>query len=60
MDELGVMLPLGSAEPLPVAESRGEAAIDTAVRVGMQSCKKFWEAGDYEGAPSGDWDLLFW
>ncbi|KAF2311529.1 hypothetical protein GH714_024598 [Hevea brasiliensis] len=22
-----------------------------------QSCKQFWKAGDYEGAPCGDWDL---
>ncbi|KAJ0112603.1 hypothetical protein Patl1_01272 [Pistacia atlantica] len=58
LDDLGVALPLGFAEPLQMSEPRREAAIDTAVRTGLQSCKQFWKAGDYEGAPSGDWDFF--
>ncbi|KAJ8772487.1 hypothetical protein K2173_027664 [Erythroxylum novogranatense] len=51
LDELGVVLPAGFLAPLPPPLENGSVSL-----VG-QSCKQFWKAGDYEGAPSGDWGL---
>lgn len=60
MNELGVVLPVGFLDPLPalmlpesdVAGDRRESSLKVSV---AQSCKQFWKAGDYEGAPCGDW-----
>lgn len=57
-EDLEVVLPVGFLEPLPAPECLPAAAEkDKAVSVGLQSCKQFWKAGDYEGAPSGDWEF---
>ncbi|KAH9705504.1 protein MICRORCHIDIA 4 [Citrus sinensis] len=56
--DLEVVLPVGFLEPLPAPERLpGAAGNDKAVSVGLQSCKQFWKAGDYEGAPSGGWEF---
>ncbi|KAA8540660.1 hypothetical protein F0562_024421 [Nyssa sinensis] len=65
LSELGVVLPVGFLDPLP----REEAALPPVVpspqstpnvngnaSANFQSCKQFWKAGDYEGAPGGVWD----
>ncbi|KAJ8752612.1 hypothetical protein K2173_005501 [Erythroxylum novogranatense] len=61
-DEFGVAFPVGFLAPLP-PEAAAEviplatSAANGSVSVATQSCKQFWKAGDYEGAPSGDWVL---
>lgn len=57
LDDLGVVLPVGFLEPLPALERYPVATREKAVSVGLENCKQFWKAGDYEGAPSGDWDF---
>ncbi|OAY30716.2 protein MICRORCHIDIA 7 isoform X2 [Manihot esculenta] len=70
LDELGVVLPVGFLAPLsPAPLALPQSAVDvhlsstpTApsgngnVSSTGQSSKQFWKAGDYEGAPCGDWD----
>ncbi|KAL5791544.1 hypothetical protein ACOSP7_000138 [Xanthoceras sorbifolium] len=57
-DNFEVVLPVGFLDPLTVQEPQREVVTNTASSVaGLQSCKQFWKAGDYEGAPSGDWDF---
>ena len=46
-DELKFVLPEGFGPSITTEAPSG--------RVG--SCKQFWKAGDYEGAPGGNWDL---
>ncbi|KAL6559602.1 hypothetical protein OROGR_004719 [Orobanche gracilis] len=63
-DDLNAVLPVGFLDPLPsplsssprkerlhleLPPSRVNAVVET-------SSKQFWKAGDYEGAPGGDWD----
>ncbi|CDY34330.1 BnaA01g14330D [Brassica napus] len=48
-DELKFVLPEGFGQPIPPPPHASSG------RVG--SCKQFWKAGDYEGAPGGNWDL---
>ncbi|KAF5730974.1 putative zinc finger protein [Tripterygium wilfordii] len=55
LGDLGVELPVGFLAPLPPVERQSTANAGLAV-IG-QSCKQFWKAGDYEGAPSGDWEF---
>lgn len=58
LDELGIVLPDGFLDPLPPEEllrlppppSGNHSAVI------VQSCKQFWKAGDYDGAPSCDWN----
>ncbi|TXG48549.1 hypothetical protein EZV62_024424 [Acer yangbiense] len=58
LDNLEVVLPVGFLDPLTVQEPLREVVTNTATSVArVQSCKQFWKAGDYEGAPSGDWDF---
>ncbi|CAH8304178.1 unnamed protein product [Eruca vesicaria subsp. sativa] len=67
-NELAVVLPEGFGQSIPPvnmthtfpadscnAFSHMPAAGVSSGRVG--SCKQFWKAGDYEGAPGGNWDL---
>ncbi|KAK3183192.1 hypothetical protein Dsin_030478 [Dipteronia sinensis] len=57
-DNFEVVLPVGFLDPLTVQEPLREVVTNTATSVArLQSCKQFWKAGDYEGAPSGDWDF---
>ncbi|KAK0590553.1 hypothetical protein LWI29_028735 [Acer saccharum] len=57
-DNFEVVLPVGFLDPLTVQEPLREVVMNTATSVArVQSCKQFWKAGDYEGAPSGDWDF---
>ncbi|XP_027340218.1 protein MICRORCHIDIA 7-like [Abrus precatorius] len=61
----GVVLPVGFLSPLPPAPPQPAAedavlslpapewASNSALRLSVQSCKQFWKAGDYDGAPSG-------
>ncbi|GFZ17346.1 hypothetical protein Acr_26g0006160 [Actinidia rufa] len=71
MEDLGMVLPLGFLDPLPPkyaaspsplllpAVSRPQPANGKGNlngRVNFGSSKQFWKAGDYEGAPHGDWD----
>ncbi|CAG7884340.1 unnamed protein product [Brassica rapa] len=43
------------ADPCNVFSQMPAAGVSSSGRVG--SCKQFWKAGDYEGAPGGNWDL---
>ena len=65
----GIVLPIGFLDPLPPEEppALAPAAVASPVEVGQpsssaskslvdQSCKLFWKAGEYEGAPCGDFD----
>ncbi|KAL6576254.1 hypothetical protein OROHE_000035 [Orobanche hederae] len=63
-DDLNAVLPVGFLDPLPSPLSpspRKErlhlelppARVNAVVEA---SSKQFWKAGDYEGAPGGDWD----
>lgn len=60
MSELGEVLPVGifdPAAPLMLPEANREVALpESGMDVAVSSCKQFWKAGDYEGAPCGDWD----
>ncbi|KAL6280855.1 hypothetical protein ACE6H2_017736 [Prunus campanulata] len=64
LDGMGVVLPVGFLSPLPpegVAPMLPgpEAAVTRVENTGVvsqPSCKQFWKAGDYEGAPCGNWD----
>ncbi|XP_050224107.1 protein MICRORCHIDIA 7-like [Mercurialis annua] len=70
LDNLGAVFPVGFLAPLnqvpPVISTvpPPETAVVTAsqsngngnVSLVGQNCKQFWKAGDYEGAPCGDWD----
>lgn len=58
---LDVVLPVGFLDPLPplaVAPPATETPRESGLEVASssQGCKQFWKAGDYEGAPCGDWD----
>lgn len=58
---LDVVLPVGFLDPLPplaVAPPPTETPRESGLEVASssQGCKQFWKAGDYEGAPCGDWD----
>lgn len=71
VDELAVRLPEGFCQSLPpedvtyafpaapcsffVPNSSPQPYSGMSGRTG--SCKQFWKAGDYEGAPGGYWDL---
>ncbi|VVB12146.1 unnamed protein product [Arabis nemorensis] len=71
VDELAVRLPEGFSQSLPpedvtyafpaapcnffVPNSSPQPSSGMSGRTG--SCKQFWKAGDYEGAPGGNWDL---
>ncbi|PON95717.1 Histidine kinase-like ATPase, C-terminal domain containing protein [Trema orientale] len=59
LNELGVVLPVGFLDPLPpLMAPETDAVVDpreSGLKVSSQSCKQFWKAGDYEGAPCGDW-----
>ncbi|KAF5732235.1 putative zinc finger protein [Tripterygium wilfordii] len=59
LDELGVELPVGFLAPLPpLATPVGRQSTgNEGLAVIGQSCKQFWKAGDYEGAPCGDWEF---
>ncbi|CDY11045.1 BnaA03g47040D [Brassica napus] len=69
-NELAVVLPPGGfdqpvppvnmthtfpADPCNAFSQMPAAGVSSSGRVG--SCKQFWKAGDYEGAPGGNWDL---
>ncbi|KAF3438470.1 hypothetical protein FNV43_RR21232 [Rhamnella rubrinervis] len=60
MSELGEVLPVGifdPARPLLLPEANREVALpESGMNMAVSSCKQFWKAGDYEGAPCGDWD----
>uniref|UniRef100_A0A2P2JUM4 Morc S5 domain-containing protein n=2 Tax=Rhizophora mucronata TaxID=61149 RepID=A0A2P2JUM4_RHIMU len=61
-DELGAVLPVGFLAPLPpsasaVVVAKPHTASNGGLSLAVQSCKQFWKAGDYEGAPTGDWGL---
>ncbi|XP_009137486.2 protein MICRORCHIDIA 7 [Brassica rapa] len=43
------------ADPCNAFSQMPAAGVSSSGRVG--SCKQFWKAGDYEGAPGGNWDL---
>lgn len=62
LDGLGLVVQPGFLRVLPPSEAASALASPTldvcfGVRAasGQSSCKQFWKAGDYEGAPSGDW-----
>ncbi|KAL2459613.1 protein MICRORCHIDIA 7-like [Forsythia ovata] len=58
------VLPVGFLDPLPgkeqvSRESEAALALPAPPRrndVVVSGCKQFWKAGDYDGAPSGDWE----
>ncbi|XP_009375173.2 protein MICRORCHIDIA 7-like isoform X1 [Pyrus x bretschneideri] len=64
LDGLGVRFPVGFLRPLPPEEvgqllPGPDAAVARREERGVMSrshFKQFWKAGDYEGAPCGDWD----
>ncbi|KAK6920478.1 hypothetical protein RJ641_014156 [Dillenia turbinata] len=57
LGDLGVVLPVGFLDPLPSKEIPLAAVPQPPLSV-ASSCKQFWKAGDYEGAPTGDWDAF--
>lgn len=71
LNELEVVLPLGFLPPalldethslavqLPPSEEAGtgqESSEPLTSKANGSACKQFWKAGDYEGAPCGNWD----
>ncbi|XP_021908859.1 protein MICRORCHIDIA 7-like [Carica papaya] len=65
LDEPGVVLPVGflqslpPEEPLPSPAPSMELAVFVPKKLVSDAvrCKQFWKAGDYEGAPCGDWQF---
>ncbi|XP_051147744.1 protein MICRORCHIDIA 7-like [Andrographis paniculata] len=65
-EDLDSVLPVGFLDPLPAKGAplplpwRGDEPSSLAIPAAEgslePSMKQFWKAGDYEGAPSGDWD----
>ncbi|KAL6497311.1 hypothetical protein OROGR_029240 [Orobanche gracilis] len=63
-DDLNAALPVGFLDPLPSSLSSSphkerlhlELPPDRVNAIVEASSKQFWKAGDYEGAPGGDWD----
>ncbi|KAL2539640.1 Histidine kinase [Abeliophyllum distichum] len=64
VEDLSFVLPVGFLDPLPgkeqvSRESEPALALPAPPRrnaVVVSGCKQFWKAGDYDGAPSGDWE----
>ncbi|WZY69500.1 LOW QUALITY PROTEIN: hypothetical protein YC2023_001740 [Brassica napus] len=64
-DELKFVLPEGFGQPIPPPPHVSHTipadpcnVFTTEASSGrVGSCKQFWKAGDYEGAPGGNWDL---
>ena len=68
---LGFLAPLPPDDPAPVPLAYDMAVADVPATVGVGPleqaasrslsssglCKQFWKAGDYDGAPSTDWNL---
>ncbi|XP_022736468.1 protein MICRORCHIDIA 7-like isoform X2 [Durio zibethinus] len=66
---LGFLSPLPPDDPAPVLLDSDMAVAEIPATVGPPEqaasrslssrvlCKQFWKAGDYDGAPSSDWDL---
>ncbi|KAG7954194.1 hypothetical protein I3843_11G003800 [Carya illinoinensis] len=64
LDELGVVLPPRFLQSLPPADAglaltipETNEFVGVSAWSGQSSCKQFWKAGDYEGAPSSEWGL---
>ncbi|CAI9773833.1 unnamed protein product [Fraxinus pennsylvanica] len=63
-EDLSFVLPVGFLDPLPGKEpvSRDSEPVLTLPAppqrnaVIVSGCKQFWKAGNYDGAPSGDWE----